>query len=300
MKHLPLGERQKLTTYRKIAIGSWEHPRDPSTYSWIDLPVEAAEAFLKSLEGDPRPTLTHLVAKIIAVCLQKHPELDHIQRLGNLQRRGRTDVYVTTLLKGKGTLDLSGFNLPDVPNQSLGSLARLSHDAVEALRDGTDPITARTDAVAKNLPAWVLRVLMRVQSFFQYTLNLSLRPLGIPDDRFGSVIISNFGPLGLENGFVPLSPYCRCPLMIGMGKPRPTPYVEGDTVVVRECMTITFTFDHRYADGAHGAQLMRLFQKMFLNPEKYAGSLNGGSVNEPAAQVQEGTQPLGTRPPINR
>jgi hypothetical protein len=269
MKHLPLGPRQKLTTYRKIAMASWHHPRDPSTYSWIDLPVEAAEAFLKSLPDEPRPTLTHLVAKIIAQCLQKHPELDHIQRLGNLQRRGRTDVYVTTLLKGKGSLDLSGFTLPDVPNQTLGTLARISQEAVEALREGTDPVTKKTDETVAKMPVWVLKLVMRAQSYFQYTLNLSLQGVGIPDDRFGSVIVSNFGPLGLENGFVPLSPYCRCPLMIGMGKPRPAPFVEGDTVVVRECITLTFTFDHRYADGAHGAQLMRLFQKMFLNPERY-------------------------------
>lgn len=271
MRHLPLGERQKLTTYRKIALASWAHPKDPSTYTWVDLPVEAAEAFLKGLPEEPRPTLTHLVAKIIAQCLQKHPELDHIQRLGNLQRRGRTDVYVTTLLKGKGTLDLSGFTLPDVPNQTLGSLAKISQQAVEALRDGTDPVTKNTDEVVAKTPVWLLKIIMRVQSFFQYTLNISLRSVGIPDDRFGSVIVSNFGPLGLENGLVPLSPYCRCPLMIGMGKPRPIPYVEGGQVVVRECITITFTFDHRYADGAHGAQLMRLFQKMFLNPEKYLG-----------------------------
>jgi pyruvate dehydrogenase E2 component (dihydrolipoamide acetyltransferase) len=111
---------------------------------------------------------------------------------------------------------------------------------------------------------------MRTQSFFQYTLNLSLRAFGIPDDRFGSFVISNFGPLGLENGLVPLSPYCRCPLMVGMGKTVKKPIVEKDQIMIAECMTISFTFDHRYADGAHGAQLMRLFQKIFQNPTRYA------------------------------
>ena len=48
MNHIPLGAKQPLTTYRKIAIASWRHPRDPSTYSWLDLPVEEAEAFLKA------------------------------------------------------------------------------------------------------------------------------------------------------------------------------------------------------------------------------------------------------------
>jgi hypothetical protein len=272
MKHLNLGAKQRLTTYRKIAIAAWNQPRDPSTYAWVDLPVAEAEAFLKTYGAtlEHKPTLTHFVAKIIAHCLEKNPELNHLLRTGNLYRRGRTDVYVTTLLKGEGSLDLSGFTLPDAAHASLGELARVSTEAVEALRKGNDPVTENTDKIVAGMPAWVLRGVMRVQSFFQYTLNLSLRTVGIPDDRFGSVVLSNFGPLGLENGLVPLSPYCRCPLMIGMGKPVKKPIVEGDQVVVAECITISFTFDHRYADGAHGAQLMRLFTKIFTKPTRYA------------------------------
>jgi hypothetical protein len=270
MKHLNLGARQRLTTYRKIAIASWNRPVDPSTYAWVDLPVAEAEAFLKAYVSEVRPTMTHFVAKILAHCLEKNPELNHILRQGNLHRRERTDAYVTTLLKGEGSLDLSGFTLPDVGQASLGELARVSQESVEALRKGTDETTVRTDKVVASLPAVALRVLMRTQSFFQYTLNLSLRAFGIPDDRFGSFVISNFGPLGLENGLVPLSPYCRCPLMVGMGKTVKKPIVEKDQIVIAECMTISFTFDHRYADGAHGAQLMRLFQKIFQNPSRYA------------------------------
>ncbi|MCW3061174.1 MAG: hypothetical protein JWQ02_2995 [Capsulimonas sp.] len=40
-------------------------------------------------------------------------------------------------------------------------------------------------------------------------------------------------------------------------------------VVVAECVTISFTFDHRYADGVHGGQMMRRFQKIFLNPKRF-------------------------------
>lgn len=270
MKHLNLGPKQSLTTYRKIAIASWNRPVDPSTYAWVDLPVAEAEAFLKSYVSEVKPTMTHFVAKILAHCLEKNPELNHILRQGNLHRRERTDAYVTTLLKGEGALDLSGFTLPDMGKASLGELAKLSQDAVEALRKGTDPVTARTDKVVASLPALPLRIVMRTQSFFQYTLNLSLRAFGIPDDRFGSFVISNFGPLGLENGLVPLSPYCRCPLMIGIGRVMPKAIVQDGQVVAADCVTISFTFDHRYADGAHGAQLMRQFQKIFTKPTRYA------------------------------
>ena len=270
MSNIRLAGKQNLSTYRKIAIASWKHPRDPSTYSWLDLPVEAAEAFLKTYPADIRPTLTHYIAKIVGHCLERHPDLNHLLRGRNLYRRSQTDIFITTLLKTRRGLDLSGFTLFGVPGQSLGDLARVSKEAADRLKDGTDPDQQRIQKLTAQMPGWLLGPIFRIQGFFQYTLNLSLEGLGIPDDKFGSAIITNFGPLGIDNALVPLSPYCRCPLIIGVGRTRPTPVVRDGQVVAASCVTISFTFDHRYADGAHGAQMMRLFQKIFLDPTRYA------------------------------
>lgn len=281
-QHLRLGGKQPLTTYRKISIASWNHPRDPSTYGWCDLPTEAAKAFLKSHGGRPAPSLTHYVAKIIAYCLERHPDLNHLLRAGNLYRRASTDVFITTLLKTQAGADLSGFTLHDVPRRTLGELVQLSREAVEGLRRGDDPLTRQTDAVVRSLPTWVLRGVLRIQSFFHYTLNRSLRAVGIPDDRFGSAIITNYGVLGIDYALVPLSPYSRCPLIVGIGHERLVPLVRDGQVVPAGCVTLTFTFDHRYADGFHGAQMMRTFQKVFLNPSRYPEVFGGeGSVAEP-------------------
>src|SRR5439155_26098764 len=91
MKHIPLGEKQSLTTYRKIAIASWRHPRDPSTYSWLDLPTEEAEALLKAYSCATKLSLTYFIATIMANCLEEHPDLNHLLRARNLYRRAQTD-----------------------------------------------------------------------------------------------------------------------------------------------------------------------------------------------------------------
>ena len=270
MSNIRLAEKQHLSSYRKIAIASWKHPRDPSTYSWLELPVEAAEAFLKAYPADVRPSLTHFIAKIVGHCLEKYPDLNHLLRGRALYRRAQTDIFITTLLKTRQGLDLSGFTLFGVVDKSLGELAAISKTAADSLRDGTDEDFKRVQKLTTQLPTWLLGPIFRVQGFFQYTLNLSLERLGIPDDKFGSAMITNFGPLGIDNALVPLSPYCRCPLILGVGKARKIPVVEGEAIVARECVTISFTFDHRYADGAHGAQMMRLFQKIFTDPTRYA------------------------------
>jgi len=288
MPHIPLTAKQALSTYRKISIAAWRHPRDPSTYSWLDLPVTEAEAFLKAYPANgSRPSLTHFVAKIVAHCLEEHPDLNHLLRADSLYQRARTDVFITTLLKTKKGADLSGFTLHDVPRRTLGEVAELCAEAGERLKQGKDTDTERTDAVTARLPVWLLRLFMNVQDFAHFTLNVSLAALGVPDDRFGSVMISNFGVLGIDNALVPLSPYCRCPLIIGIGRTRPMPVVKDGAVVVADCVTISFTFDHRYADGVHGGLLLRRFQKIFLKPSRYAAIFEA-EVKDAAAGPAEG------------
>jgi pyruvate/2-oxoglutarate dehydrogenase complex dihydrolipoamide acyltransferase (E2) component len=290
MPHIPLGARQALTTYRKIAIASWRHPRDPSTYSWLDLPIEEAEAFLKAYPASPdapRPSLTHYIAKIVANCLEEHPELNHLLRGDDLYRRARTDVFITTLLKTDRGKDLSGFSLRDAAALSLGEIARLSAEALERLRQGEDADTARTDRLTAWMPAWLLRRAIALQGFAHFRLNVSLRRFGVPDDRFGSVMISNFGVLGIDNALVPLSPYCRCPLIIGVGRPRPMPIVRDGQVAVAACVTVSFTFDHRYADGVHGGLMMRRFQKVFLKPTRYLAAFEANQGGQPASGVEK-------------
>ena len=145
----------------------------------------------------------------------------------------------------------------------------MAEAAVGRLRRGEDEETQSINAITARMPVWLLRLTMALEDFAHYTLNVSLTKFGIPDDRFGSVMISNFGVLGIDNALVPLSPYCRCPLIVGVGRPRPKPIVRGGEVVVAECVTISFTFDHRYADGVHGGLMMRRFQKIFLSPSRY-------------------------------
>ena len=287
MSHIPLGEKQALTSYRKIAIAAWRHPRDPSTYSWLDLPIEEAEAFLKAYPAETRPSLTHYVAKILANCLEEHPELNHLLRAQNLYRRAQTDVFITTLLKTAQGKDLSGFALRDVPARSLGEVAAMSEEAAGQLRRGEDADARRIDRLTARMPIWLLRLTMALEDFAHFTLNVSLQRFGLPDDKFGSAIISNFGVLGIDNALVPLSPYCRCPLIVGMGRPRPMPVVRDSAVAVAECITISFTFDHRYADGVHGGLLMRRFQKIFLKPTRYAAVFEAAAPEGVSGQKAE-------------
>ena len=280
MSNIQFADHQALTTYRKISIASWKHPRDPQVYASIDLPMEAADAFLDSFSETPKPTLTHYVASILAHCFEKYPQFNHVLRGGSLVQRRDIDVFITTLVKNAGGKDLSGFVIRDVPGIGLKEVARQSTDGVARLRKGDDPDMRSVQRMVRSMPAWLLRIVLRIQDFFQHTLNWDLSWTGIPRDPVGSVIITNIGALGLESAFIPLSPYTRCPVIVGIGKAREAPVVREGDVVVGKVVTITFTFDHRHADGAHGAQVVRRFAKVFANPEGFSQVFEPDSSNE--------------------
>lgn len=269
MRNVCLAGKQRLTSYRKIAIASWNHPRDPQTYASIDLPYEAAEQFIDGYPSTSKISLTHFVIKILGHCFEKYPQFNHVLRLNGLYQRTQVNVFVTTLIRGEHGKDLSGFLIKDTAEQSLENVAESCDQSIQKLRGGEHPEMGRVQRMVDRMPVWLVRCILRGQDFVQNTLNWDLKWLGVPCDPFGSVMLSNIGALGLENAHIPLSPYSRCPVMVGLGKPREVPVVREGEVVSGKMVRITFTFDHRHADGAQGAMILRRFQKLFENPEGF-------------------------------
>jgi pyruvate dehydrogenase E2 component (dihydrolipoamide acetyltransferase) len=280
VKNISYDGHQKLSTYRKIAIASWRHPRDPNTYCPTELAYENAEAFLAVYPAETAPTLTHYVAKIMAHCMEQYPQMNHVLRWGRLYKRSQVDIFISTMLRTAVGKDLTGFVIPDLPALNLAELAARSQTEADKLRYSTDPAIMRAQHMINRVPALLLRPLMLIQEFIQYTLNLSLDRLGMPSDPIGSAIITNVGALGFENAFVPLSPYCRCPVLVSVGRPHEAPALREGEVVAGKCVSITFTFDHRYADGAHGAPFFRRFQKIFENPDRFPKVFEARSASE--------------------
>lgn len=281
---IDLGKKQDLTSYRKIAIASWRHPRDPSTYAMLDLPVDPALAYLRACSSEIPLTLTHYVAKIAAHCLDKHSELNHVLRMGSLYKRKQVDIFITTLLMYSKGKDLSGFTIRNVVDKPIAEIASLCKSRADGLRQNRDQEHLKVQQLVNPLPSLLLRPILSIQEFLQFTLNIPPIPfLGMHKDRFGSAMITNIGSLGIENAFVPLSPISRCPLIIAIGKPRKIPIVRDDKVIAANSVMITATYDHRHADGAHWSHLLRRFKRVFTDPLAHRDVFEGEQ-HQPTAQ----------------
>lgn len=270
MQHIPTEKELHLSAFRKISIGTWRHPRDPQTYAEVELNIEPALKFMEDHKTDQPLSITHFIAKVFGECFKRQPDMNSVLLRGKLYQRKEISAFITTLLKHKQGADLSGFQIKNIDQLSLDEIAEICNREIARLRKGDDPEFYALDKNMKRIPTWLLVPLFSIMDFLKYTLNIASKAPGLQEDRFGSVIITNIGALGLESAFTPLTAVSRTPFLAAVGKPFDGIVAVNGRPVVQKRIKIGFTFDHRYIDGFHGAKIMRFFKKIFENPENYA------------------------------
>src|SRR5271168_4867669 len=94
-KNVQLGKALKLSSWRKIAIGSWRDAGDPSVYGILEFDVGPVLKHIEKLRADTgvRITLSHFIGKVLAVTFAKHPEINCILRFGRLYPRRTVDIF---------------------------------------------------------------------------------------------------------------------------------------------------------------------------------------------------------------
>jgi pyruvate/2-oxoglutarate dehydrogenase complex dihydrolipoamide acyltransferase (E2) component len=271
-RNIELRHALPLSSWRKVAIGTWRSCGDPSVYGIADLPARPALEYLEKLKAgtDARITLTHFTGKAIAQVLARHPELNSILRLGRLYPRQTVDIFFQVASDERGR-DLSGTTIREANHKSIETIALEMQERVEAIRSRGDPEFSRMKGLFGILPGVLAGPLLTISGFLMYTLNLWSPLFGSPRDPFGSAMITNVGSLGIETAFAPLVPYSRVPLLISMGAVLDKPVVQDGQVVVAPMLRLCITFDHRLIDGVHAARMYRTLEAIFRDPERELG-----------------------------
>lgn len=271
-RNIRLKKLKFVSSFRRIAIGSWRAPRHPAVYSLLDLPVDNVIPFLKEnqSEGGPVPSMTHFVAKVMAHVLKTFPDLNRIVRCGTLAQRSDIDLFFPVTMRSKTGFDLSGICIRNVDGKSLGQLAREVHQKSWQLRRGNDVEIRRVQKLLCSLPVRMSRLVISVMDFWGYTLNLNPKMVGAPKDRFGSAIISSLGGFGLESTLLQLFPFSRTPICIGIGKVTDKVVPSGDEIIVAPYLTLGITIDHRIIDGRHAGEALRMVRRIFQDPKRYS------------------------------
>ena len=298
MPNLQLTPKRDLSSFRKIAIGTWRTAKDPSVYGSIAIEMDETlryiEAFRKAT--GKRLTVTHLLASAVGRVLKAMFDANAVLRFGRIWLREDVAVFFQVAMKDpeSGQIDLSGVTIRDADNKPISTIVDEFEASANKVRAGKDEEKENTRRSFKRLPGFAVGWVLDTISFLCYTLNFDLSWAGIPKDPFGSAMVTNVGSLGLEEAYVPLVPYSKVPLLIAVGNLKRVPVVrDGDRIEAATIMKLYATFDHRILDGAHAAKMASTLQALFADPW---GSFGGVSLSSPeGGSPERGSSAEGAR-----
>ncbi|HEX8954289.1 MAG TPA: 2-oxo acid dehydrogenase subunit E2, partial [Polyangia bacterium] len=143
MPNLELVRKDDVSSFRKIAIGTWRTAYDPSVYGTIELRMDEAMKYIAAFreKTGKKLTVSHLMAKAAAMVLKECPDANAILRWNRVYLRKRIGVFFQVVMTDEGAhkVDLSGATLYDVEAKSLAEIYDEFNAKVDAVRARKDP-----------------------------------------------------------------------------------------------------------------------------------------------------------------
>ena len=279
-KNKSFGKSFKPSGFRRLAMGSWAAPKDPTIYGVLEVNVEPALKYIDEqakLSGE-RITITHFVGKAFGEVLKNHPQLNCEIRFGKFYPRNTIDVSFQVAIEAGASVhehkhDLSAGLVSSIDQKNIITVAKELNHTARVIRAQKDPHFSGIKKISSLVPGIFLRSSVRLLQFLLSTLNIWSPAFGIPKNAFGSILITNVGSLGIDFALPALFPPANVACIIAVGAIYPAPVYETDEngVVTKtkleRFVRLCGAFDHRYIDGLHASRIARELRKYFDHPE---------------------------------
>jgi pyruvate/2-oxoglutarate dehydrogenase complex dihydrolipoamide acyltransferase (E2) component len=290
MPHLDLELKSKMSSFRRIAIGTWKTTYDPSIYGAMTVKMDDLIRYMNEFNQKTgrHITITHIMAKAVASTLEQMPDANAILRFNRIYVRKSIGVFFQVALTDDetGELDLSGATIHDANQKSLVEIHDEFSEQVKKVRAKEDKELEGTRSTFKKIPFFLLNIFVNTLGFLLFSLNLNLKRFGVPVDPFGSAMVTNIGSLGLEEAYVPLVPYSRVPLLIATGQIKDVLVLDDGEVKTEKRMKLCATMDHRIVDGSHAAVMSRELRKWLEDPYSHFDDLSAFEPEQPPEEIE--------------
>ncbi len=277
MRHIKLQRQTRVTSFRKLAVATWDGPRDPTVYGELAVDMTRSLAYLekKGQESGEKVTLTHLVGRALAQCLREFPDANVMIRRSRFYQRDAVDMFFQVAITGEGSKgsadDLSGAVVRKADCKSVVEIARELNGRALKIRRNEDEEVTKTKNNLQWVPPGLLKIALKVLDVIGYELNIKVP--GYPRDPFGSSMVTSMGMFGIAKAWAPLFPPSHCPIVLMVGAVERRPWVITDeagqeALVIRDVGSLCVAFDHRIMDGVLGARLTRRIDELLRDPEQ--------------------------------
>ncbi len=234
MISVPYKTIKNVSSMRKLALGAWKKPSDPSVNVQLDLDITELADFLKTnLNHD----LKYYVVKICSTLLKEIPELNTVLIRKKFRQRTNNRIFIPTIFRHKQQIDLNGIWLDDAYKHNIKNLKDIWKRNIYDLRSGKNKETNRAILIFKKLPSIFCKPMIKIIDFIQYTCNISLKTFGLPQDPFGSMTITFLDKFDIRYADIPIFTFSRSAITIAVGKY----YINNE----KYFLPLTCTFDHR-------------------------------------------------------
>ena len=277
MSHVTVRKLKNPSSFRAIAAAAWPAPADPTIFGHLEVRGEKLKDWLKATSeaSGTKVTVTHAVARAVALALLKHSSLNGMVRWGSIYLRDTIDIFLQVAIPPEdgstGKADLSGALVRDADLKTAAELAIDLRAKAAAIRKDEDADFKRTKSTLNIVPGFLLRPLLRLIDFLQYGLNINLAWAGMPRDPFGSAMVTSLGMFGVRTAYAPIFPIAHCPLLVLVGALEDKPVVEDGEIVVGTILNLTASMDHRMIDGWQASQLAVTIKSLLEDPSQLDG-----------------------------
>lgn len=255
-----------MSRWRKLAISTWRTSEEASFYGWMDFDAKGLkEVSSRLLSEGKKISPTAIAAKGVAVAIASYPNVNGVIRFGRIYHRKTVDIFFQVAPDDSGE-SLTGIIIRDCNNKTLEQIHDEIKNRVIRIRSGEEDDFAGFGTVMKYTPTFLVGWMQKLVSFICYQLNIWSPAFGIPQDAFGSAMVTSVGMLGIQRGFAPLMPYVECPIIVAIGKLEQKPIVKDGKVEIIEVLPVCATMDHRLVDGVGASKMMKALARYFENP----------------------------------
>jgi pyruvate/2-oxoglutarate dehydrogenase complex dihydrolipoamide acyltransferase (E2) component len=256
---------------RKLAIASWSAPKEGNIYGTLRVDATQAQRYIAHLRETTgsRVSITHLVGKAVGLGLAKASGLNGRILWGRYIPH--QTVAAAFLVSTEDGRNLAKVKIDGLDRVSCREICETLRAGASRLHKGEDEEFNKSQGPIKLLPSWLLRPVVWLTGWITGSLGFGARPLGLEAYPFGAAVITSVGMLGLDEGFVPPTPFARVPIYILIGAIRDQPMAIEGEVCIRPQLTLTATLDHRFVDGFQAATLTRGVRHLLTHPWELDG-----------------------------
>ncbi len=261
------------TSWRRLALATWRAPDNPTVYGVIEVDLSDGLSLIERLRDEEgvHVTVTHLVAKALALGLAANPDGNGLIIGRRVYQRDQVDIFLQ--VASEDGRDLSGIKIRAADQLPLRDIARQIEARAERVRARQDQEVERSKASLATIPDFLLSPAMRLVGFLTYGLGLDLSALGVAHDQFGSAMVTSIGAIdaGLGVALAPIVPFSHVPIVVLVNNVQQRPVAIDDRVEIRPILTLGCTFDHRFIDGVIGARIASTLRDCLLRASERLG-----------------------------